>query len=178
MAGLTGILRSLKTYGWPSGQRQRGEKQREERCAQERLEAERAAADKVAEEQRRQEKAAEARQQAQAEGLVLRAAKNKTGYAGVHLHTTGKPYEAKGRRGGQASELGHLCHRRGGGDVRSAIARGAGGSGGGGGCGGGGCGGGGGNREAGGSDGGCGLSKDQRYRARKRAAAVAAAAAR
>ena len=30
-------------------------------------------------------------QQAQAEGLVLRVADNKTGYAGVHLHTTGKP---------------------------------------------------------------------------------------
>eukprot|EP00964_Phaeocystis_antarctica_P000432 scaffold232_cov67-Phaeocystis_antarctica.AAC.2 len=64
-------------------------------------------------------------QQAQAEGLVLRVADNKTDYAGVHLHTTGKPYEAKGRR--QASELGHLCHRRGGGAVRRAVAGGAGG---------------------------------------------------
>ena len=48
----------------------------------------------------------EARQQAQAEGLVLRVADNKTGYAGVHLHTTGKPYEAKGRRGGKQVSLG------------------------------------------------------------------------
>ena len=45
-------------------------------------------------------------QQAQAEGLVLRVADNKTGYAGVHLHTTGKPYEAKGRRGGKQVSLG------------------------------------------------------------------------
>ena len=77
-----------------------------------RLEAERAAADKAekeaAEEQRRQEKAAEARQQAQAEGLVLRVGKSKTGYVSVYhdRRCRLKPYEAKVRRGGKLVSLG------------------------------------------------------------------------
>ena len=98
-------------------QRQREEKQREERCAQERLEAERVAADKVekvaAEEQRRQAQAgqaAEARRQAQAEGLLLRAGKSKTGYLGVHLYNSvpgaPNPYQACVRRGGKQVYLG------------------------------------------------------------------------
>ena len=57
----------------------------------------------AAEEQRRQEKATEARQQArqqaQAEGLMLRVTKsNKTGYVGVYHK--GLRYEARVRRGG------------------------------------------------------------------------------
>ena len=44
----------------------------------------------------------EARQQAQAEGLTLRVAKNKAGYYGVHHQNPGqpKPYQAQVRRGG------------------------------------------------------------------------------
>ena len=77
-----------------------------------RLEAERAAADtaekEAAEEQRRQEKAAEARQQAQAQGLVLRVGKSKTGYVSVYhdKRCRLKPYEAKVRRGGKLVSLG------------------------------------------------------------------------
>eukprot|EP00964_Phaeocystis_antarctica_P104231 scaffold69374_cov57-Phaeocystis_antarctica.AAC.3 len=49
----------------------------------------------------------EARQQAQAEGLTLRVAENKTGYFGVY-HQPGKPkpYEAKLSRGGKPVFLG------------------------------------------------------------------------
>ena len=45
----------------------------------------------------------EARQQAQAEKLRLRVAKNSTGYFGVYLNQPGrpKPYQARVRRGGQ-----------------------------------------------------------------------------
>ena len=50
----------------------------------------------------------EALQQAQAEGLVLRVAKNGTGYLGVHLTKPGlpKPYQAHVRRGGKMVHLG------------------------------------------------------------------------
>ena len=50
----------------------------------------------------------EARQQAQAEGLTLRVAGNKTGYLGVNLANIGypKPYQAKLRRGGNDVNLG------------------------------------------------------------------------
>ena len=50
---------------------------------------------------------AEARQEAQAEGLTLRVAKNKTGYFGVH-HQPGrsKPYQAQVWRGGKNVGLG------------------------------------------------------------------------
>ena len=49
----------------------------------------------------------EALQQAQAEGLTLVVADNKTGYYGVH-HKPGqpKPYEAQVRRGGKMVSLG------------------------------------------------------------------------
>ena len=52
----------------------------------------------------------EARQQAQAEGLVLRVAANKTGYLGVRLKTPGqpKPYEARVSRGGKVVSLGYF----------------------------------------------------------------------
>ena len=47
------------------------------------------------------------RQQAQAEGLVLRAAKNKTGYFGVnHKPGRSKPYQAKLKSGGKDVYLG------------------------------------------------------------------------
>ena len=51
----------------------------------------------------------EARQQAQAEGLTLVVAKNKTGYFGVRLNPRckSKPYEARVHRGEQVS-LGHF----------------------------------------------------------------------
>ena len=54
----------------------------------------------------------EARQQAQAEGLTLRVADNKTGYFGVHLNNPGlpKPYNAQVRRGGKHG--GNLLERR------------------------------------------------------------------
>eukprot|EP00964_Phaeocystis_antarctica_P141824 scaffold106932_cov64-Phaeocystis_antarctica.AAC.7 len=49
----------------------------------------------------------EARQQAQAEGLTLRVADNKTGYFGVHLKPgKPKPYQARVWRGGQQVSLG------------------------------------------------------------------------
>ena len=50
----------------------------------------------------------EARQQAQAEGLTLLKADNKTGYFGVHLAHPGKPkpYQARVRRGGKLVYLG------------------------------------------------------------------------
>eukprot|EP00964_Phaeocystis_antarctica_P121242 scaffold84926_cov82-Phaeocystis_antarctica.AAC.1 len=52
----------------------------------------------------------EARQQAQAEGLMLRVAENKTGYFGVN-HQPGqpKPYQAKLRRGGKDVYLGRFA---------------------------------------------------------------------
>ena len=53
----------------------------------------------------------EARQQAQAEGLVLRVADNKTGYFGVCLANAGypKPYHARERRGGKTVSLGSFA---------------------------------------------------------------------
>jgi len=81
-----------------------------------------------------------ARQQAQAEKLTLLVAANKTGYFGVVLGRPGqhKPYQARAWRGRwQGRAPGLLCHRRGGGAVRRALARGAGGGGGTGGGGGG-----------------------------------------
>ena len=52
-----------------------------------------------------------AREQAQAEGLTLRAADNKTGYFGVHLNNPGKPkpYKAEVRRGGKQVSLGNFA---------------------------------------------------------------------
>ena len=52
----------------------------------------------------------EARQQAQAKGLTLRVADNKTGYFGVH-HQPGrtKPYDAKVYRGGKTVRLGQFA---------------------------------------------------------------------
>eukprot|EP00964_Phaeocystis_antarctica_P084515 scaffold53237_cov64-Phaeocystis_antarctica.AAC.5 len=53
----------------------------------------------------------EARQQAQAEGLTLRVAKNKTGYFGVYLCNPGqpKPFKAQVRRGGKDVSLGSFA---------------------------------------------------------------------
>jgi len=53
----------------------------------------------------------EARQQAQAERLMLLVAKGKTGYFGVHLDQRGppKPYQAEVRRGGKAVHLGSFA---------------------------------------------------------------------
>ena len=53
----------------------------------------------------------EARQQAQAEGLTLRVADNKTGYFGVHLNNPGKPkpYQAQVSRGGKDVHLGSFA---------------------------------------------------------------------
>jgi len=53
----------------------------------------------------------EARQQAQAEGLTLRVADNKTGYFGVCLTNPGKPkpYQAKVKRGGNNVHLGSFA---------------------------------------------------------------------
>ena len=50
----------------------------------------------------------EARQQAQAEGLMLRVAKSKTGYFGVYIDRPGqaKPYQARVMRGGKQVYLG------------------------------------------------------------------------
>ena len=50
----------------------------------------------------------EAREQAQAEGLTLRVAGNKTGYFGVHHNNPGlpKPYQAQVWRGGKQVSLG------------------------------------------------------------------------
>ena len=52
----------------------------------------------------------ETRQQAQAEGLTLRVADNKTGYFGVH-HQPGrsKPYHAKVKRSGKRVSLGSFA---------------------------------------------------------------------
>ena len=49
--------------------------------------------------------------QAQAEGLTLRKADNKTGYHGVYLISPGqpKPYEARVRRGGKQVSLGFFA---------------------------------------------------------------------
>ena len=46
--------------------------------------------------------------QAQAEGLTLLVAENKTGYLGVYLNKPGqpKPYTARVRRGGKEVHLG------------------------------------------------------------------------
>jgi hypothetical protein len=53
----------------------------------------------------------EARQQAQAEGLTLRVAKNKAGYYGVHHQNPGqpKPYQAQVSRGGKHVSLGSFA---------------------------------------------------------------------
>ena len=50
----------------------------------------------------------EARQQAQAEGLMLRVAKSKTGYFGVYIDRPlqAKPYQARVMRGGKQVYLG------------------------------------------------------------------------
>jgi hypothetical protein len=53
----------------------------------------------------------EARQQAQAEKLTLRVAKNTTGYFGVYLDKPGKPkpYQARVKRGGKTVSLGSFA---------------------------------------------------------------------
>ena len=53
----------------------------------------------------------EARQQAQAEGLTLRVAKNKTGYFRVSLDQPGrpKPYQVRVKRGGKTAHLGYFA---------------------------------------------------------------------
>ena len=53
----------------------------------------------------------EARQQAEAEGLTLLQAENKTGYFGVNLKKPGqpRPYLTKVRRGGKQVSLGHFA---------------------------------------------------------------------
>ena len=53
----------------------------------------------------------EARQQAQAEGLTLIVAENKTGYSGVILDPRGKlkPYQARVTRGGKKVSLGYFA---------------------------------------------------------------------
>ena len=53
----------------------------------------------------------EARQQAQAEGLMLRVADNTAGYFGVHLSNPGypKPFQAKVSRGGKRVHLGSFA---------------------------------------------------------------------
>ena len=53
----------------------------------------------------------EARQQARAEGLTLRAARSTTGYFGVYLINPGrpKPYKAEVRRGGKLVYLGYFA---------------------------------------------------------------------
>ena len=53
----------------------------------------------------------EARQQAEAEGLTLFKADNKTGYFGVSLTypSKPKPYQARVRRGGKMVSLGHFA---------------------------------------------------------------------
>ena len=53
----------------------------------------------------------EARQQAQAEGLTLLKADNKTGYFGVNLNNPGKakPYVARVRRCGKQVHLGYFA---------------------------------------------------------------------
>ena len=53
----------------------------------------------------------EARQQAQAQGLKLRVAENKTGYSGVILNKRGrlKPYTAQVSRGGKKVHLGNFA---------------------------------------------------------------------
>ena len=53
----------------------------------------------------------EARQQAQAEGLTLHVAENKTGYFGVRLNKPGqpKPFQASVWRGGKDVHLGHFA---------------------------------------------------------------------
>ena len=51
------------------------------------------------------------RSQAEAEGLTLLKADNKTGYYGVYLSKPGqpKPYRAKVRRGGEQVNLGNFA---------------------------------------------------------------------
>ena len=53
----------------------------------------------------------EARQQAQAEGLTLRVARNSAGYFGVHLNNPGypKPYKAEVRCDGKVVHLGYFA---------------------------------------------------------------------
>ena len=53
----------------------------------------------------------EARQQAQAEGLTLLVAKNKTGYFRVSLDQPGrpKPYQVRVKRGGKTAHLGYFA---------------------------------------------------------------------
>ena len=53
----------------------------------------------------------EARQQAQAEGLMLLRAENKAGYFGVKLNNPGKPkpYQAQVSRGGKKVSLGNFA---------------------------------------------------------------------
>ena len=53
----------------------------------------------------------EARQQAQAEGLTLLVADNKTGYFGVHLSNPGqrRPYQAQVWRAGNTVYLGSFA---------------------------------------------------------------------
>ena len=62
-------------------------------------------------EEARQQAQAEALQQAQVEGLTLRAANTTTGYFGVHLHAPGrpKPYLARVWRGGKSVTLGDFA---------------------------------------------------------------------
>ena len=66
------------------------------------------------------------RSQAEAEGLTLLVADNKTGYFGVYHANPGcpKPYQAQVKRGGkhETREPGQLRHRRGGGAVRRTVA--------------------------------------------------------
>ena len=52
-----------------------------------------------------------AQEQAQAEGLTLLVAENRTGYFGVYLNNPGnpKPYQAQVKRGGKAVSLGRFA---------------------------------------------------------------------
>ena len=69
------------------------------------------------------------RSQAEAEGLTLLKADNKTGYFGVYLDPArqAQALPGAGEPRWQDGEPGHLRHRRGGGAVRRAVAGGAGG---------------------------------------------------
>ena len=61
------------------------------------------------------------RSQAEAEGLTLLKADNKTGYFGVHLKNPGqpKPYAARVSRGGKVVSLGSFRGRARGGRARA-----------------------------------------------------------
>ena len=64
------------------------------------------------------------RSQAEADGLTLLKADNKTGYYGVsHQPGYPKPYKAKVRRGGNKVHLGSFAGRAGGGERRSGLQR-------------------------------------------------------